>query len=222
MINTFPPCWRLAAHLRHKNNMEQGGRTCRGPRKHGVGPRLCHAAYLYLRACLKGPTLTRIQRIVFVFSARQQQKWGFWGKTGGKHNLFFFFLWFYFAPAEHCRGANCRLLCRPATMKQTRCGLSSFVKLFCEFYFHRDTFISVRYHKGSGKPIQTFVFTPLMSTSSSSELLRPNYRSCCMNGNRIQRNLITLISVNSNIIRVIIKNMAIPFQEISNSPLLFV
>lgn len=43
-----------------------------------------------------------------------------------------------------------------------------------------------------------------------------------MNGNRIQQNLITLITANSAIIRVIIKNMVIPFQEIYNIPLLFV
>lgn len=83
------------------------------------------------------------------------------------------------------------------------------------------TFISVRYHKGSRKPIQTFVFMLLMSPSNF-ELLCWNHRSCWMNGNRIQRNLITLITVNSIIIRVIIKNMVIPFQEIYNIPLLFV
>lgn len=171
---SLPPVLKVCSTVASQNRRVQEGRACLGPRKHRVGPRLCRAGSLYLRACLKRPGLNQIQHTVFVFSARQEQKRVFWGKTGGKHNLFF-----YFAPTEHCSGANCRLFFVVwQQLNRLVADYCLFLLFFCEFYFHRDTFISVMYHKGSRKPIQTFVFTLLTSPSNSSELLRSNYHGC--------------------------------------------
>lgn len=148
----FPQCWRFAVQLHHRTGWNRRAALAGGHINTTLA--LGRVASLYLRACLKRPSLNRIQRTVFVFSAWQQQKRLFWGKTGGKHNFFTKNKNnFYFAPAEHCRGANCWLLSPGNNETNPLQIIIFFLLLFCEFYLHRDTFISVRYHKDSRKPI---------------------------------------------------------------------
>lgn len=163
MINiSTPRVLKVCSTVASQNRRVQGDRACRGPYKHSVGPRLRRAGSLYLRTSLKRPTFST--PYLFSLLGRSRN-----GCSGGKleANTACFLLWFYFAPTEHCGGANCRLFFlawqRWNKLVADYCLLLLFL---CEFYFHIDAFISVMYHKGSRKLIQTFVFTLLANHQS--------------------------------------------------------
>lgn len=102
----FPPPLvpKVCSTVASQNRRVQEGSLARGPRKHSAGPRLCHAGFLYLRACLKRPIFSTLYLFSLLGRSRN-------GCSGGKleANTACFLLWFYFAPTEHCSGSNCRL-----------------------------------------------------------------------------------------------------------------